>query len=88
VVKPSVRKRKMLDFGMRVERLTTRGTWSEVARVMEVSVEFGKAVLMAALRKTRSRRARVGSSRLFDQVKSRSNRGSSRRWRESIVLLN
>ena len=53
----------------------------------EVSVEFGKLVLISVLRKTLSRRARVGDSRRFDHVKSRSNKGSSRRARELIVSL-
>jgi len=55
--------------------------------VSEVSVEFGKLVLISVLRKTLSRRARVGDSRRFDHVKSRSNKGSSRRARELIVSL-
>jgi len=54
---------------------------------MEVREEFGKVVLMELLKKTRSRRARVGELRRFDQVKRWSSRGSSRSAREFIVSL-
>ena len=78
---------KVFVLGIVVEILTTSGVWSEVDLVREVSVEFGKRVLISVLRKTRSRRASVGFSRRLDQVKSRSNSGSSRRAREFIALL-
>jgi len=61
-------KRKILGFGTVVELVTTRGVWSEVGRVREVRVVLGKVVLIVALRRTRSRRASVGVSRLLDQV--------------------
>jgi hypothetical protein len=51
---------KTFGFGMVVERDRRMGVWSEVAFGSEVREELGKAAAMGALRKTLSRRARVG----------------------------
>ena len=62
--------------------------WSETSRVCEVMEELGKRMLISELKKIRSRRSMVGSSRPFDQVKRRSRRGNSVSARASMELLN
>ena len=79
--------RKKPPLGIIVEIFAMRGTWSEVARVMEVKAEEGKRSFQAWLIKTLSRRTSVGLDRMFDQVNWRSLRGSSIRPRLLIVSL-
>jgi hypothetical protein len=55
-------------FGMTVEILATRGTWSEVSRVREKREEEGKRTFQGVLIKTRSSRMSVGVVLLLDQV--------------------
>ena len=81
-------KRKVLVLGIFEDMWTRRGVWSETSRVCEVMEELGKRMLISELKKIRSRRSMVGSSRPFDQVKRRSRRGSSVSARASMELLN
>jgi hypothetical protein len=59
---------KQWERRIAVEAVTRRGTWSEVGRWSEVRAESSKEELQARLKRARSRRARTGESRLFDQV--------------------
>jgi hypothetical protein len=70
-----------------VEIVAIRGTWSEVSRVREAREEEGKAAFQAWLMNMRSSQTRVGVSLRFDQVNSRSCRGSMMRARLFILSL-
>lgn len=70
------------------ETFTISGTWSDVNRVREERLEFGKQSSHARLIKVLSRRSRVGLSLLFDHVKDRPSSGSSMRLRLVMVWLN
>lgn len=61
--------------------------WSDVEAECAVRLEFGKRRLASLLRNTRSMRERIGSSPLFDQVKSLLSSGRSNNANESMVLL-
>lgn len=61
-------KRKTPDLGMTVDIRTRSGVRLEVGRMSEVSAVSGNAVQCEVFVNTRSNRANLGLSRIFDQV--------------------
>jgi hypothetical protein len=78
---------KRPPLGTVVAMVARRGTWSEVSCVREERLEEGKREFQAWLMNTLSRRIRVGTFLLLDQVNWRSRRGSSINPRRLIVSL-
>jgi hypothetical protein len=67
---------------------TSSGLWSDVFLGRVVREVEGKEEVWELFTKARSRRANVGTERMFDQVKRQSCNWSSATPRQSIVLLN